>query len=126
LTDHVQISGPAGNDAGSSESETLQDIIIAQWAGQQQQAPVPIRRVCEKCQAGNGKKMLPKKNTAMKSGNQAEPRLQEQRNSAEYGCDEHFLSSFLFLLHSLWMSFWNLVLNSPLVGVGCAWQQPVH
>lgn len=82
------------------------------------------------------------KNTAMKSGNQAEPRLQEQRNSAEYGCDEHFLSSFLLLLHwtvqsakavntsglrhSLWMSFWNLVQNSPLVGVGCAWQQPVH
>jgi hypothetical protein len=85
------------------------------------------------------------KNTAMKSGNQAEPRLQEQRNSGEYGSDEHLLSSFSsFLLlpqwtiqsaeavntsglqHSLWMSFWNLVQNSPLVGPGCAWQHPVH
>jgi hypothetical protein len=123
-------------------SESLQHIIIAQWAGQRQQAPVAIRRVCEKCQAGNRKKMLPKKNVSMKSGNQAEPRLQEQRNSGEYGSDEHLLSSFLLLpqwtiqsaeamntsglQHSLWMSFWNLVQNSPLVGPGCAWQHPVH
>jgi hypothetical protein len=85
-----QISVPAGSNAGSSSSEHLLSGIIAQSTGQRQQAGVSFRRVRKKCQAGNRQKLLQKKNVSMKSGNQAEPRLQEQWNSGEYGCARHF------------------------------------